>query len=205
MQCQKKVKRVRAHVNPLAVQKEISFEGFDNNNPIWIDVGACKGEFFANMMQKFPEKNFILFEIRMPLYFKLVEKFKDFPNVKVFDGDAGRNFEATLKPSVERGILIEKIFINFPDPWFKEQHKKRRFINTTFLQDTATWISKETEWVFQTDQKFLFDETLEVVQESPFSDIEFFKTSPFEIQTDWESAKVKEGCDIWRMKFRLKD
>ena len=193
--------RVRAHVNPLSIRKEHSFAGFENNNPIVVDVGACKGEFAFALAQKFPEKNFILFEIRIPLANKLREKFSEFENVVIFDGDAGRNFEPILRSSADQ---IEIIYINFPDPWFKEKHKKRRFVNEKFLTDNAEWISAETEFVFQTDQKFMFDETLEVIQESPFSSVEFFDQPPHGVRTDWEEAKVREGSDVWRMKFKKK-
>ena len=198
-------KRVRTHVNPLSILKEVSFAGFDNKNPIWVDVGACKGEFFYQLAKKFPDKNFILFEIRKPLYFKLLKLFpiEDFPNVRVFDGDAGRNFKAVLGGAVNKGVKIEKIFVNFPDPWFKERHKKRRFVNEKFLKETSEWINKDVEFIFQTDQKFLFDETLEVVKESPFTKIEFFKGSVFGIPTDWESAKLAAGDEIWRMRFGI--
>lgn len=191
--------RVRAHVNPLSILKEHSFQGFGNNNPIIVDVGACKGEFAYELVQKFPGKNFVLFEIRVPLANKLREKFSEFSNVVVFDGDAGRNFESILKSSAER---IETIYVNFPDPWFKEKHKKRRFINTKFLNSCEEWMNGETEFVFQTDQQFLFEETLEVVKESPFREIQFFKDSPHGVQTDWEVAKIREGGQVWRMKFK---
>ncbi|MCF7906055.1 hypothetical protein K9L63_02600 [Candidatus Gracilibacteria bacterium] len=194
-------RRIRPHVNPLSITKEYFFEGFENNASIIVDMGACKGEFTEQLLEKFPEKNFILFEIRFPLAEKLREKFAGCDNVVVFDGDAGRNFESIVRPSVDRGVKLETIFVNFPDPWFKEKHKKRRFINEKFLAQCAEWISPETEFVFQTDQKFLFDETLEVVQDSVFSRVEFFDDSPHGIRTDWEEAKVREGGEVFRMKF----
>ncbi len=196
-------KRLRPHVNPLSITKEYSFEGFANNNPIIVDMGACKGEFTAELLEKFPDKNFVLFEIRIPLADKLRQKFENNKNVVVFDGDGGRNFEAILRPSIEKGIKLETVYVNFPDPWFKEKHKKRRFITSKFLEKSAEWITKDTEFVFQTDQKFLFEETLETVENSVFSKVEFFKKPPFGIRTDWEQAKIKEGDEIFRMKFKL--
>ena len=195
-------KRIRPHVNPLSITHELSFKGFKNNNPIIVDVGACKGEFAEALIEKFPDKNFILFEIRRPLAERLRQKFTGQKNVAVFDGDAGRNFKSILKPSIDRGVKIEQIFINFPDPWFKEKHKKRRFINKKLLAECAKFIAKNTQWVFQTDQKLLFDETLEVIQKSPFSQIESFDEPPFGIRTDWEQAKTAEGMKIWRMQFK---
>lgn len=197
--------RVRAHVNPLAITDEHSFEGFKNNNPIVIDVGSCKGEFTQALIEKFPEKNFILFEIRVPLKQQLEVLFKGNDNVVIFDGDAGRNFRSIIEPSLERGVMIEEVYINFPDPWFKDRHKKRRFINSKFLEELSAYIPQETTFVFQTDQLFLFEETLEVLRASSFSDIEFFDTPPYGIETDWEQATKKLGREIWRMRFRKID
>jgi len=198
-------KRVRTHVNPLSITKEYSFSGFGNDRPVIVDVGACKGEFTENLLEKFPEKNFIVFEIRVPLANKLCEKFKEHDNVVVFDGDAGRNFKTIIEACFKDGASLETVYVNFPDPWFKERHKKRRFINNKFLDEAARYISSATEWVFQTDQKFLFDETLEVLEESEFNHVEYFDTPPFGIQTDWEQAKTAEGSAVYRMKFQRAD
>ena len=192
-------KRIRTHVNPLGILKEHSFEGFGNDKNIMIDVGACKGEFTAAMAEKFPEKNFIVFEIRVPLANKLREKFKDQKNIVVFDGDAGRNFKSILTPCLEEGAMVEKIFINFPDPWFKEKHKKRRFLNAKFLEEVSTYLNSKTEFIFQTDQQFLFEETLEMIEEFQRCDVSFFKEPPYNLRTDWEQAKMKEGSVIYRM------
>lgn len=195
-------KRIRHHVNPLSITHEVHFEGFLNTNPIWMDIGACRGEFVYELAQKFPEKNFIACEIRRPLVRKLEELYKDLPNVAVFDGDAGKNFQNLLRSSFEKGVILEKVFVNFPDPWFKEKHKKRRFITPEFLEKSQEFLSSDTEFVFQTDQKFLFDETLEVVQESAFADVSFFDEPPLGVRTKWEKGKIAEGDAIYRMSFR---
>lgn len=195
------VKRIRAHVNPLSILKEYTFLGFPNTNPIFIDVGACKGEFIEALAHKFPNKNGIAFEIRVPLAESLKQKFAGVSNLVVFDGDAGRNFKTALEPSLKKGVEIETIYVNFPDPWFKDRHKKRRFITTSFLDSMKDFLPKKTVFVFQTDQKFLFDETVEVVKNSAYSSIEFFTSPPFGVQTDWEMAKQREGSPIYRMRF----
>ena len=192
-------KRVRNHVNPLSILTEHSFAGFGNDRPIFVDVGACKGEFSAALLEKFPDHNFILFEIRKPLARKLIEKFSEFSNVVVFDGDPGRNFQKILQPCLDQGAEIEQIFVNFPDPWFKEKHKKRRFLNANILQKCVSWLPESAEFVFQTDQKFLFDETREMLRETLYDQIEIFKTSAHGIPTHWEQQKLLEGAPIWRM------
>jgi tRNA (guanine-N7-)-methyltransferase len=100
-------------------------------------------------------------------------------------------------------VLVEEIFINFPDPWFKERHKKRRVINKKFLESVSKWVQKETTWIFQTDQKQLFEETVEILKELDFLNIEFFDESPHGATTKWENAKKKDGFKINRLRFRF--
>jgi len=195
-------KRVRPHVNPFSAQEEKFFEGFGNDKDIWVDVGAYKGEFIWALSEKFPEKNFILFELRTVIADELKEKFKDKKNCVIFDGDAGRNFRNILEPCIKQGARIEKIFVNFPDPWFKDRHKKRRFINPDFLKSLESWLPESVKFIFQTDQEFLFKETLEVLEDSKFNKISFFDDSVFGIQTDWEKSKMDLGQKIWRCEFR---
>ncbi|MEA3323224.1 MAG: hypothetical protein U9Q12_03295 [Patescibacteria group bacterium] len=199
-----KKKRVRHHVNPLADQSEHHFEGFSNDKSIIVDIGADRGEFIEQLIEKFGDtKNFIVLEIRKPLAVRLVEKFNKYDNVVVFDGDATRNFENLLKPSIDKDIVIEEIYINFPDPWFKDRHKKRRVVTEKFLTDIQAWIQPKTKWTFQTDQKPLFDETIGVLQSIDGIKIEFFDISPHDATTKWEDAKVATGDKIYRLSFNF--
>lgn len=199
-----KQKRVRHHVNPLADQTEHNFDGFDNDNPVIVDIGADRGEFVQQLLEKSgTTKNFLVLEIRKPLAQRLHDKFENYNNIIVFDGDATRNFESLLKSSIDKGVLIEEIYINFPDPWFKERHKKRRVINEKFLTDVQVWIQPKTKWIFQTDQKPLFDETVEILQNIDGIKIEFFDTPPHKATTKWEDAKVVSGDKIYRLSFHF--
>lgn len=196
--------RIRHHVNPLSDLTEHSFKGFKNSNPIIIDIGADRGEFIQQLLSELgANKNFIVSEIRKPLARKLEKKFKDNNNVVVFDGDIVRNFESIIRPSVENGVIVEEIYINFPDPWFKEKHKKRRVINKKFLENIKDWIQKDTIWIFQTDQKQLFEETVEMLEELDYIKIKFFNESPHSATTKWENAKVASGFKINRLKFQF--
>ena len=194
-------KRVRPHVNPFSITHEVSFDGFGNDKPVIVDVGACKGVFCEQLVKIIPDHNFILFEIRKPVYKKLCDRFAKYDNVMVFDGDAGRNFRSVMQPCMDQEAVIKEVYINFPDPWFKERHKKRRFVNAKWLQNIGEWISPETKFVFQTDQKQLFEETVEVIEEHGGFEIEYFDRSPYGVQTHWERQKMAEGDEIYRMKF----
>lgn len=198
--------RVRHHVNPLSDRSEYSFEGFGNDKPIIVDIGADRGEFTEGLLEVHGQThNFIVLEIRLPLAKRLQEKFKQKPNVKVFSGDAVRNLKSLLLPAIQNDkALIETIYINFPDPWFKDRHHKRRVVCQRLIDDVSTWIQSETVWVYQTDQKKLFDDTHQILLDNDIDQITFFDESPHDIQTKWEQAKGGTGEKIHRMKFSIK-
>lgn len=194
-------KRIRNHVNPLSDRQEYVFEGFDNNKTLIVDIGSYRGEFVEQLVDYFAEeKNFLACEIRKPYANYLRELFADNKNVAVFDSDSARNFKGLVKPSQDKGILTEYVFINFPDPWFKDRHKKRRVVSTKFLQETAEWISPETVFIFQTDQEQLFRDTQELLDEQGIIYTEF-DDSLWGAQTHWERMKISEGNPIYRMSF----
>ncbi len=196
-------KRARNHVNPFAYRKENIFTKFNNNKPIIVDIGSYRGEFGEELLKKFgDERNFIFFEIRKAYFEFLKEYFLKYENVKVYDGDAGYSLLNILKEN--ESLNIEKIFINFPDPWFKKKHHKRRVINKDFLKKINNLIPDKTEIIFQTDQKKLFEDTLKIVLENGWFKIMFFNNSFFGIKTHWEEMKIKEGKKIYRMVFSKK-
>jgi len=195
-------RRTRNHVNPLADLQEHNFEGFTNNNPIMVDIGSYKGEFVESLAHMMPEYNFLACEIRKPYAHYLRDLFVDTPHVEVFDGDSAKNFKGLVKHSQDKGVLIEYVFINFPDPWFKDKHKKRRVINQNFLKNIKTWVDPKTTFVFQTDQEKLFRETQELLRENEIKFSEF-KEPLWGAQTHWELMKIKEADAIYRMVFSV--
>jgi tRNA (guanine-N7-)-methyltransferase len=105
----------------------------------------------------------------------------------------------------KNGNEIDKIFINFPDPWFKEKHKKRRFLNEKILEDLYEVLGENSEIIFQTDQKSLFKDTLKVIKENRGFSVKKFKFPLLGIQSYWEKMKIEEGNKIFRMALRKKD
>lgn len=194
-------KRIRNHVNPLSDLTQYVFDGFSNKAPIIVDIGSYRGEFVQQLVNHFGEdKNFLACEIRKPYAHYLRELFKENKNVAVFDSDSARNLQSLIKPSQDKGVICEYVFINFPDPWFKDRHKKRRIITRDFLQDTGTWISPQTTFIFQTDQEQLFLDTQELLDQEGITYTEFDEPL-WGAQTHWETMKISEGNTIYRMSF----
>ena len=197
-------KRVRNHVNPLADQQTTVFGGFDNDQPIIVDIGAYRGEFTHALSAKFgTQYNYIVCEIRKPYLQYLENLFAGQSNTAVFGSDAARNITNLLGQSRVRGVEIAYIFINFPDPWFKEKHKKRRVLNTNFLDELKKLVSPETKIIFQTDQKDLFQQSLETVSAKNTWRVRSFDAPLWGITSHWEDIKVSEGCPIYRAQIQL--
>lgn len=195
-------KRVRHHVNPLAIVHEVDCPDFPNTNNIIIDIWAYKGLFMRELFERTGEtKNFLLFEIRPPYEEYLNQVFQGNDNFRILWGDAAKNLPAILEQIREKEMHIEEIYVNFPDPWPKEKHKKRRVVNEKFLREIFPVLEKSTKIIFQTDQQSLFEETEEIILENSNYIIEKFDDAPYGIHTFWENAKIAEGKKIWRMKF----
>jgi tRNA (guanine-N7-)-methyltransferase len=199
-------KRIRKHVNPLSDRTKIVFEGFSDHKPVIVDIGAYKGEFTQSLLEEFGDKyNFIVTEIRKPFARYLRELFISYQNVAVFDGNTASNLHGMLDNSLEQESRVAYMFVNFPDPWFKEKHKKRRVLTAGFLEDLETIFDSQSTLIFQTDQETLFRETQELVNEMVSWQHEEFDAPLWGIQSHWERVKIKEGKEIYRMSISLKN
>jgi len=182
----------------------VSFSGFKKIAPVFIDIGAYYWEFIENLSNKFKDHNFVACEIRTPFARHLTDKFKNKDNIVVLDWDAWNNFENIIKDSIKNGSNIETVFINFPDPWFKEKHKKRRLVNLKFLKKVKK-LDLNINFIFQTDAEILFNDTLEVLKKFWLKDkdLEFFDNSIYWIQTRWERTQLEKWKQIYRVRFSI--
>lgn len=218
---EKKVNRVRTHVNPLKYLDEHEFEGFENANPIIVDIGCAKGDFLQKLSEskELRDCNYIGFEVR-PLIVRYLEmKFKNKNNMIFFSGNAELNIEKVLMPSLEKGIQIKYIFVNFPDPWIKTKHIKRRIISKEFLDKLHKLLrnqannikndnndknnnSQETQLIIQTDVDYMYEDIIEQLKSSDWK-FEDFKKPLLGVQSRWELQSINKGKNIYRIKCTL--
>ncbi|MCB9809749.1 hypothetical protein H6771_02115 [Candidatus Peribacteria bacterium] len=193
-------RRVRPHVNPLSQLQTHTFTGFPEPWPIIVDIGCMKGEFLDGLRAQLPGHAFIAFEVREPIVQWLQDHWADDPRVAVFGGDACRNFRAILEPCLAKGATLEEVYINFPDPWLKPRHHKRRVLSRAFLQSLMPWVPASTTFLLQTDQPRYYEDTLALLEELGGWEWERFSQSPHGVMTKWEQAK--QGQPIYRLRFR---
>lgn len=138
---------------------------FGNKNPIHIEIGMGKGRFLLNMAVKYPEINFIGIERYSSVLLRAVEKFdtEEFnmlKNVRLVCMDA-RDVEEVFAHNE-----VDKIYLNFSDPWPKARHAKRRLTSTEFLSRYENILVQGGTVEFKTDNTELFKFSLEQVREA---------------------------------------
>lgn len=157
-------------------------EVFENSNPIHIEIGMGKGKFITGLAALHPDINYVGIEKYSSVLIRALEKVEEepLPNLKFIRMDA-EDIE-----SVFCGNEIDRIYLNFSDPWPKDRHAKRRLPSRRFLARFANILSKDGVIEFKTDNRQLFDFALEEAPEAGWNILE----STFDLHND---PKMREG------------
>lgn len=139
-------------------------EVFGNDHPLRIEVGMGKGQFIIAMAQKYPEINFIGIERYDSVLLRAIQKLEKEENqpanLRFVCMDAGELPETFGKGEVDR------IYLNFSDPWPKDRHAKRRLPSRQFLARYEQILKSNGEVQFKTDNTQLFTFALEETKEA---------------------------------------
>lgn len=138
---------------------------FSNDHPIHIEIGMGKGQFLMTLAKQNPHINYVGIERYSSVLQRALEKYdgEEFAspeNVRFICMDA---FEL---PEVFETAEIEKIYLNFSDPWPKARHARRRLTSTRFLEQYEKVLQEKGIVEFKTDNRGLFEFSLESVQEA---------------------------------------
>ena len=129
---------------------------FNNNNPIYIEIGMGKGKFIIENAINNPNINYIGIEKFDSVIVRAIEKVEqlDIPNLKFIRMDATRIDEVFNKE-------IDKIYLNFSDPWPKDRHSKRRLTSPIFLEKYDKVFKKDNIIEMKTDNIDLFNYSID--------------------------------------------
>ena len=148
--------------NQFSIQQPEQMKGkwhevFQNDHPIHIEVGMGKGQFIIEMARRNPEVNYIGIEKYSSVLVRAVEKLEDFEqdNLRLIRMDAENIEEVFDKDEVDR------IYLNFSDPWPKDRHARRRLPSKEFLARYDQILVPDGKVEFKTDNRGLFDFALE--------------------------------------------
>ncbi len=130
---------------------------FNNDNPIYIEIGMGKGDFILENALTYPNINFIGIEKYDSIVARAIQKIEgreDIPsNLKLLRMDAKVIDEVFEKE-------VDRIYLNFSDPWPKNRHSERRLTSKTFLDKYAKIFKNDYEIIMKTDNVNLFEYSL---------------------------------------------
>ncbi len=137
-------------------------EIFGREAPLHVELGTGKGKFISEMAERHPEINFVGIEAQQDVLYYVAEKVREkkLTNVKLLVFDVNHLMEI-----FEAGE-INRLYINFCDPWPKVRHAKRRLTHTEFLEKYKIVLADGGEIFFKTDNRILFDFSLEQFKEN---------------------------------------
>lgn len=202
--------RVHQHVNPLAryfrelpAKPLVLKELFANPElPLHLDIGAGRGRFLLQMAQTKKDWNFIGMEIR-ELLVKEATRIKDdlkFTNLHYEFCNVTVSLNVLLQ-KLPRDIL-RMVTIQFPDPWFKKKHAKRRMVTNDLVDTLEKSLAPNGKIFIQTDVEFLASEMLEIFKKkNTFSQIDV-KENPFAVITEREKSVKGRSLEIYRSMFK---
>lgn len=159
---------IRAHrivIKRPEAQKGCWSQVFGNKNPIQIEIGMGKGRFILHMAKTYPDINFVGIERYSSVLLRAVEQydteeFEKLENVRFVCMDA-RNVGDVFAEGE-----VEKIYLNFSDPWPKARHAKRRLTSVEFLERYEKILVPGGIVEFKTDNTALFNFSLEQIKEA---------------------------------------
>ena len=170
---------------------------FGNNHPIYIEIGMGKGDFIYENARQFPEINFVGIEKYPSVLAAAINKInareEKVNNLRLMHYDAIELHQVFEKDEVD------KIFLNFSDPWPKSKHAKRRLTSSKFLDVYKDILIDEGNIEFKSDNRGLFEYSIISLNQYPM-DIEYISLdlhnspeSEINIMTEYERKFCEKG------------
>ncbi|GAB1541776.1 tRNA (guanosine(46)-N7)-methyltransferase TrmB [Scytonema sp. NUACC21] len=206
------VVRVRQHVNPLANKYQTPLSPLDwekvygkPNQPLHLDIGCAKGRFVLNMAQVEPNWNFLGLEIREPLVVEANKLREELGLVNLHYLFC--NVNNSLRPllsGLPQGTL-QRVTIQFPDPWFKNRHAKRRVVQPELVTELAEFLAPGGIVFLQSDIELLAVEMcLRFAANSAFQRHgagEWLAENPLSVPTERETYTINKRQPVYRAVF----
>ena len=173
----KKWARPELAVCPFYIEHAEEYKGkwntvFGNDKPIYAELGCGKGGFVVQAAQYYPDVNWLAMDIksemlavaRRTITAGFEEKGLEINNIKL----VSQNIEK-ITTAFDENDRIDRIHINFCNPWPRKRHKKRRLTHTRQLMQYRTFLRDGGEIHFKTDDDELFEESLPYCEHAGFS------------------------------------
>lgn len=175
---------------------------FGNDHPVELEVGSGKGRFLLTSAQEQPEINFLGIEWARK-YWRLCLKraaFRELQNIRFMRDDAAHTFELALSDR-----CLQAVHVYFPDPWPKKRYRKRRLIQTPFLDQVARVVKVGGLLKLATDHVDYFEQMDEVTAAHPKLEVieRLIGEDSREGITNYETKYREEGRTIHNITCRV--
>jgi len=130
---------------------------FQSDSPLKLEIGFGTGNFLIEMAIREPGSNFVGLDFYHKGIRKIITRINKLKleNIRIVYGDAREKI-----PQIFKDNEIKEAFINFPDPWPKKRHIKRRLIKPQFIKSLSQKLEKNGEIHIATDSKNYAQEIL---------------------------------------------
>ena len=139
-------------------------EEFKNDNDIYLELGAGKGQFIKELAKRTPKTNYIIIDRESNAFVYATRKIREeeLSNVRCIPYDVDNIAEIVGEGE------IKGIYINFCNPWPKERHKKRRLTHPRLLKIYKKLLQPGGKIYFKTDDRDLFEDSLKYFEDEGF-------------------------------------
>lgn len=179
-------------------------EKFSNNNPIHIELGCGKGQFIRGMASANPNINFLGFEKSIKVAYRCLKCTSEDDPENYYIVYSNGDILSEIFPEKS----IERIYLNFSDPWPKPSHYKRRLTHKNFLQIYKKVLVENGEVHMKTDNNDLFEYSVEQFNEDGWDiilltrDLHNSEFNIGNIMTEYEEKFVQNGQNINKLIVR---
>jgi len=166
-----------------------------------IEIGMGKGKFIQQMAATNPDISYVGIEKFSSVLIRALEKRPELETDNLYF----LRFDAENITSIFSEGEVDRIYLNFSDPWPKDRHAKRRLTSVQFLERYKSILSPEGEIMFKTDNKVLFDFSLEQAKLANWNIVDYtydLHNSPMNegnIMTEYEERFSSMGTPICKM------
>jgi tRNA (guanine-N7-)-methyltransferase len=199
-------RRIRHHVNPLKLGFAVGSGArlaLPPGRAVEVELGCADARFLFERAAADPSRTYVGIEIRAELVSQVNRKARreGLPVEAVF-ANANADLPALFSPG-----SVTRFYVNFPDPWFKKRHHKRRVLTAELVATMSAQLAPGGELFFQSD---VFDPALDamaVLEEEPRlvnlrGPWSFTRENPFGARSKRELKTERRGQRVWRLWYR---
>lgn len=198
--------------SPFVIQEPCRLRGrwrdvWDNDHPIHLEVGMGKGRFLMEMSLRHTEIDHVGMEMYDSVLLRAIQRRQAME--EVIENLYFVCADARLLPEIFGEKEIQKIYLNFSDPWPKARHAKRRLTSRQFLRKYGQILSPDGTIEFKTDNEDLFAFSLQEIKETGWTLLDHTydlhgdkERSRENVMTEYEERFSSQGNKICKLVAR---